>query len=114
MHPHEKFAIQRFEESLTRPRGGGGGGWSKSPFFVSPLSRQEEQINLAKVGANFLSGICALTAIADKEEKKVASTVIEDLFEGVWKNEVVVRPKENTDTYVKSVKVLQAIYPSLV
>ena len=29
-------------------------------------------------------------------------------------NEVVVRPKENTDTYVKSVKVLLAIYPSLV
>ena len=31
MHPHEKFAIQRFEESLTRPRGGGG--VVKKPFF---------------------------------------------------------------------------------
>ena len=43
-----------------------------------------------------------------------ASTEIEDLFEGVWKNEVVVRPKENAYMYFKSVKVLQAIYPSLV
>ena len=58
--------------------------------------------------------ICALTVIADKEEMKEASTEIEDLFKVVWKNEVVVRPKENTDTYVKSVKVLQGIYPSLV
>ena len=45
---------------------------------------------------------------------KEASTEVEDLFEGVWKNEVVAHPKENTDTYVKSVKVIQAIYPSLV
>ena len=45
---------------------------------------------------------------------KEASTEIEDLFEVISKKEVVVRPQENTDTYVKSVKVLQAIYPSLV
>ena len=67
-------------------------------------------MELAKVGANFLSGIGALTVIADNEEMKEANTVIE----GVWKNEVVVRLKENTDTYVKSVKLLQAIYASLV
>ena len=66
------------------------------------------------MGAVSLSGICALTVIADKKEMKEASTENDDLFEGVWKNEVVVRPKENTDTNVKSVKVLQAIYPSLV
>ena len=45
---------------------------------------------------------------------KEASTEIEDLFDVVWKKEVVVRPQENTGTYVKSVKVLQDIYPSLV
>ena len=45
---------------------------------------------------------------------KEASREIEDLFRGVWKNEVVVRPKEKTDTYVKSVKMLQAVYQSLV
>ena len=66
------------------------------------------------MGAVSLSGICALIVIADKEELKEGSTEIEDLFERVWKNEVVVRPKENTDTYVKSVKGLQAIYPSRV
>ena len=66
------------------------------------------------MGAVSLSGICALTVIDDKDEMKDASTENEDLFEGVWKNEVVVYPKDNTDTYGKSVKVLQAIYPSLV
>ena len=66
------------------------------------------------MGAVSLSEICALTVIADKEEMKEASTEIEDLFEVVWKNEVFVCPKGNTDTYVESVKVLQAIYQSLV
>ena len=46
------------------------------------------------MGAVSLSGKYALTVIADKEEMKEASTEIEDLFEGVWKNEVVVRPKK--------------------
>ena len=55
------------------------------------------------MGANFLSGICALTVIADKEEMREASTVIEDHFEGVWKKEVVVRPKENTYRSKKSI-----------
>ena len=104
IHPHEKFAIQRFEENLTR-RG------AKKPFFrFTAVSIGGTD----KAGAVSLSGICALTVIADKEEMKEASTEIEDLFEGVWNNEVVVRPKEKTDTYIKFVKVLQAIYQSLV
>ena len=99
MHPHKKFEIQRFEENLTR--------WGpKSHFFT--IGGTDKAV---KVGAVSLSEIYALTVIADKEEMKGASTEIEDLFEGIWKNEVVVRPKENTDTYVKSVKVLQVIYP---
>ena len=39
-----------------------------------------------------------MTLIADKEEMKEASTETEDPFEGVCKNEVVVRPKEKPDT----------------
>ena len=53
-----------------------------------------------KVGAVSLSGICALTVIADKGEMKEASTEIEDLLERACKNEVVVRPKKITDTYI--------------
>ena len=107
MHPHEKFVIQRFEDNLTR-RG------AKKPFFQFTTVSIGETDKAGKVGVVSRSGICALTVNADKEEIKEASTEIEDLFEGVWKNEVVVRPKENTDMYVKSVKVLQTIYPSLV
>ena len=51
----------------------------------------------SKLGVVSPSGICALTVIADKEEMKEASTETEDVSEGVWKNEVVVRPKENED-----------------
>ena len=107
MHPHKKFAIQRFEENLTK-RG------AKKPFFHFTTVLIGGTDKGGKVGAVSLSGICALIVIADKEELKKASPETEDFFEGVWKNEVVVRPKEITDTYVKSVKVLQAIYPSLV
>ena len=107
MHPHEKFTIQRFEENLTR-RG------ARKPFFHFTTVSIGGTDKAGKVGAVSLSRICALTVIADKEETKEAGTEIEDLFEGVLKSEVVVRPKENTDTYVKSVKMLQAIYPSLV
>ena len=107
MHPHEKFSIQRFEENLTR-RG------PKSHFFHFTTVSIGGTDKAGKVGAVSLSGICAPTAIADREEMKDASTEIEDLFEGVGKNEVVVCRKENTDTYVKSVKVVQAIYTSLV
>ena len=101
------FAIQRFEENLTR-RG------AKKPFFHFTTVSIGGTDTAGKMGAVSLSDICALTVIADKEKMKEASTEIEDLFKGVWRNEVVVRPKENTDTYVKSVKVLQGIYPSLV
>ena len=66
------------------------------------------------MGAVSFSGISALTVIGDKEEMKEASTEIEELFEGVWKNEVVVCPQKNKDTYFKSVKVLQVICPSVV
>ena len=45
---------------------------------------------------------------------KKTSTEIKNLFEGIWKNEVVVRPKEKTNTCVNSVKLLQALYPSFV
>ena len=107
MHPHEKFAIQRFEENLTK-RG------AKKPFFHFSTVSIGGTDKAGKVGAVSLSGICALIVIADKEELKKASPETEDLFERVRKNEVVVRPKKITDTYVKSVKVLQAIYLSLV
>ena len=107
MHPHKKFDIQRFEENLTRQG-------AKKPFFHFTKVSIGGTDKAGKVGAVSFSGICALTVIADKEETKEVSTEIEDLFEGVWKNEVVVRPKENTDTYVKSVKVLQGINPRLV
>ena len=110
MHPLEKFAIQRFEENLTRPGGGGG----KKPFYHFTTVSAGGTDRAGKIGCKLSFWNLSLTVIADKEEMKKASTVIEDLFEGVWKNEVVVRPKENTDTYVKSVKVLQAIYPILV
>ena len=106
-HPQKKFATQRFEERLAT-RG------AKKPFFHFTIVWIGGTDKAGKVGAVSLPGICALTVIADKEEMKEASTEIEDLFEGLWKNEVVVPSKENTDTYVKSVKVLQAIYPSLV
>ena len=40
MHPHEKFAIQRFEENLTRPGGGGGGGQKALFSFHHCLGRK--------------------------------------------------------------------------
>ena len=89
MHPHEKFAIQRFEENLSK--------WgAKKPFFHFTTVSIGGTDKAGKVCAVSLSGICALTVIGDKEEMK-ASTEIENLFTGAWKNEVVVRPKENTD-----------------
>ena len=87
MHPHEKFAIQRCEENLTRRR-------AKKPFFHFTTVSLGGTGKAGKVGAVSLSGTCALTVTADKEEMKEASTEIEDLFEGVWKNEIVVRPKK--------------------
>ena len=66
MHPHEMFAIQRFEENLTR-RG------VKKPFFhftTVSIGGTDEVV------AVFLSRICAMTAIADKEEMKEASTCL--------------------------------------
>ena len=83
---------------------------AKKPFFHFTLVLIGGADKVGKVGAVSLSGICALTVIAYKAEMKEASTEIEDLFEEVWKTEVVARHKENADTYVKSVKVLQAIY----
>ena len=102
MHPHEKVVIQRFEESLTR-RG------AKKPIFHFTTVSIRGTDKAGKVVAVSVSGICALTVIAYKEEMKEASTEMEDLNGRVWKKEVVVRPKENADMYVKSVKVLQAI-----
>ena len=52
MRPHKKFAIQRFEENLTK-RGG-----PKNIFFISPLSRYEEQTKLVKwVQSLFLKSV---------------------------------------------------------
>ena len=99
MHLHEKFAIQRFEETFIRRE-------AKKPFSFSFHPCLDKA---GKVSALSLSEIYALTIIADEEEIKEASTEVEDIFEGVWKNEDVVRPKENTDTYAKSVRVPQAI-----
>ena len=76
MHPHEKFAIQRFEESLTR-RG------AKKQFLHFTTVSIGGTDKAGKVGVVSLSGICALTIIADKEEIKEATTEIEDIFEGV-------------------------------
>ena len=87
---------------------------TEKPFFHFTTVSIGETDKAGKVGAVSLSVICALTVIADKKELKEASTEIEDLFKGVWKKEVAAIPKENTDMYVKSGKVLQAIYPSLV
>ena len=60
-HPHEKFAIQRFEENLTRR-------WAKKPIFLFTTVSIGGTDKAGKVGAVSLSGICALTVIADKEE----------------------------------------------
>ena len=73
MHPYEKFAIQCFEENLTR-RG------AKKPIFQFTTVSIGGTDKAAKVGAISLSGFCALTLIAVKEEMKEAST---DLFERV-------------------------------
>ena len=70
MHPHKKFAIQRFEENLTR-RG------AKKPFFHSTTVSIGGTDKAGKVGGVSFSGVCALTVIADKEEMKEASTEIE-------------------------------------
>ena len=75
MHPHEKFAFQRFEENLTR-RG------AKKPFFFTTFLIGGTD-KAGKMGAVSLSGLSALTVIAE------ATTKIEDLFEGVWKIENV-------------------------
>ena len=74
MYPHEKFAIQVFEESLTR-RG------AKKQFFHFSTVSIGGTDKAGKVRVVSLSGICSLTIIADKEEMKGASTEIEDLFE---------------------------------
>ena len=77
MDPHKKFAIQRFEESLTR------WGWGQEANFSIHhcLDRRNRQSwQSGKVDAVSLSGICALTVVAYKQEMKEASTEIEDLF----------------------------------
>ena len=60
MHPHDKFAIQRFEDKLTR-RG------AKKPFFQSNTVSIGGKDKAGRVGAVSISGICALTVIADNE-----------------------------------------------
>ena len=87
MHPHKKIAIQHFEENLTR-RG------SKTHFFHFTTVSTRVTDSAGKVAAVVFSGICALTFIADKEQMKRASTETEDLFEGVWKNKVLLRTKK--------------------
>ena len=67
MHPHEKFTIERCEENLTR-RG------AKKRFSHFSLVLIGGTDKAGKVGAVSLSGICALTVVADKEEMKEAST----------------------------------------
>ena len=67
MHPQEKFAIQRFEQNLTR-RG------SKKPFFLFTTVSIGGTDKAGKVGAVSFSGICALTVMVDKEEMKETST----------------------------------------
>ena len=74
MQPHEKFAIQRFEENLTRR------GAKKTFFYLTTVSIGETD-KAGKVGGVSLAGICAVTVIADKEEMKEASTEIEQ-----WKD----------------------------
>ena len=61
MHPHKKFAIQRFAKKLTRR-------WAKKPCFHFTTVLIGGTDKAGKVGAVSLSGICALTVIADKEE----------------------------------------------
>ena len=57
MYTHEKFAIQHFEEILTR-RG------QKAVFKLTTLSIGVTD-KAGNVGAVSFSGICALTVIAD-------------------------------------------------
>ena len=61
MHPHEKFAIQRFEKSLTRR-------WGQKGIFRFITVSIGGTDKAGKMSAIFLSANCALTVIADKEE----------------------------------------------
>ena len=70
MHPHEKFAIKRFDENLTR-RG------AQKPFFNFTTVSKGGSDKAGKVGAVFISGICALTVIADKEMKEASTKISE-------------------------------------
>ena len=58
---HEKFVIQCFQENLTILG-------SKSHFFHFSTVYTGGINRTGKVGTVCLSGICALTVIADKEE----------------------------------------------
>ena len=71
LHPHEKFVIQRFEDNLTR-RG------AKKPFFQFTTVSIGGTDKAGRMVAVSVSGICALTVFADKEQMKKSSTEMED------------------------------------
>ena len=91
MDCHKKFAIQRFEESLTR-RGRG----QETIFSIHHcLDRRNRQSwQSGNVDAVSLSGICALTVVAYKEEMKEASTKMKISFKEYGKMKLLFAPKK--------------------
>ena len=60
MHPHKKFALQRFKENLTRLG-------TKKPFFQFTTVSIGGTDKAGKIGAVSPSGICALTVMLVEE-----------------------------------------------
>ena len=68
-------------------------GGAKKPFFRFATVSIGGTDKAGKMSAFFISGTCALTVIADKEEIKEASTETEDLFRGVRKMKLLFAQK---------------------
>ena len=101
-YPHDAEPIRRFEENLTARE-------AKRPYFT--FTRTTPQKGPGKVGTVSLSGTAALTVIADTVELQGASTVITDLFEGVWRDTMIVIG--TGAVYTDSVAVLKDMFPEL-
>ena len=99
-HPYQTEAIRKFERNLTRRE-------VKKPFEFKITFKGGFVNNVAPVKISY--GRAALTAIADKEEFFAMDPDMPDLYEGVWRDQIVF----GQGLLSNSANVLRKIHPGV-
>ncbi len=114
-HPHDEEPIRRYEQNLTVRE-------AMKP--VMRFDRTTPATGPGVVGDVSFNGSAALTIIAEKSELMGCSHDISDLFEGVWKDEIISGsstnifvPNPDAETHPpmdqNCLKVLRGLFPTL-